>query len=126
MKAMFLLAVSFCFLTGCRIEESNPVSPDPIGQYQPGEITSPAVGTVYTQGSLMEIKWGGFKVSYVRLELLKKQQYYRQIIAGEVENNGRFSWVIPQSTPASVSYQVKLISLDDENDYILSEVFQIR
>jgi hypothetical protein len=127
MKYLLISFILILFLvTGCRTEEENPVSARIVGLYEPGNIVSPSVGDILEKGSLLEIKWTGFNIKFIRLELLKKSQYYRQVITNSLENQGSFSWIIPYDTQGSVSYQVKLINAEDETDFIYSGVFQIR
>jgi len=128
MKGLLLFLISFTvFSAGCRLfEKTAPTAPKTDTPYVYSEITSPSVGAVIFRGSTMIIKWNGFKVKTVTLELWKKKLYNHQTIASDIENHGSFNWVVPAETPASVSYQVKLISSDDPSDYIYSEVFAIK
>jgi hypothetical protein len=122
---LLLMTFLILLLPGCRIDDSDPVM-TVYGSGDPAVFTKPEEGVVIDKGSVLQMNWTGFNVKYIRLELLKKKLYEKQIIIDSYENRGSYNWNVPVETTSSVSYQVKLINANDENDYIYSPVFEIR
>jgi hypothetical protein len=125
MKKLLFILVLTLIITGCRSEKEDLLSPQFIS-YQPGAITSPRAGDIFLEGSVISIRWTGVKLKQIRLDLVKKKEYYHQVIVEGHENNGSYEWVIPAGTTGSVSYQVKLTSMEDDNAFLYSDYFQIR
>jgi hypothetical protein len=127
MKRVLIILIAIpIILCGCRIDESDPVSAAVIRSGEPPAFSNPETGIVIYKGSELKMKWLNFNVKQVRLELLKKKLYNRRIIVDFYENNGAYNWVVPPEIPGSVSYQVKLVNINDETDFIYSPVFEIR
>jgi len=126
-RLLIFLLLIIIGLPGCRIfEKSEPfvIPTEPNGLS--ASVTSPAVGEILLKGNVMKIRWSGFNAQTVNLELLKKGQYFRQVIAVKLNNAGSYDWVIPGTTTSSTSYQVKLTNSEDSSHFIYSEVFAIR
>jgi hypothetical protein len=126
MRALiFLFICSFAFNQGCRNQDNDFSIQPPVG-YTSSKLVTPAEGDIIKAGSTINITWSGFKIPVVRLELWKKKLYYEQVIVNELINNGSFTWNVPSETVASVSYQIKLVDAENENDFIYSGVFTIK
>lgn len=70
-------------------------------------IDSPTVGSKFKKGKTLDITWkGGSQGESMRLDLMKGNTVVTQIAS--VQNNQRFSWVIPKSMEKGNDYQVRL------------------
>ena len=89
-------------------------------------VSSPSSGAVWKPGNEYEIKWTAMgNIKKVNLILLKKKQYYKIIIADKIESKRRYSWLIPENIPGSVSYQIKIENSDEPELFYYSEYFEI-
>jgi hypothetical protein len=126
-RFLIILVITLVSYSGCRIfEESDPVGPLEVTAYSEIKISSPVEGMIISKGSTMAIRWSGIKIRKVNIELLKKQQYYLQVIAKEYTNDGAYNWRVPEDTPASTYYQIKISNYENPEEYVYSDVFRIR
>jgi hypothetical protein len=124
-KSILLIVIFISLLPGCRNDNDNYELPAAVG-FTDSRVNSPAEGDIILRGTEMFISWSGFKTPEVRLELWKKKNYYYQLISPVQVNYGSYKWIVPPETPASVSYQVKIVNPDNRDEYIYSEFFSIR
>jgi hypothetical protein len=117
-----LLLVSF-FFCGCK-SDSEPYPLQVIAEQEPPEVSSPEFGAIIKTGSEIKIEWSRVPGKNIKLELVKKKTYLVKVIEEETENTGSYSWIIPEDTPGSVSYAIKL-SYQGTPGNIYSGTFQI-
>lgn len=90
------------------------------------QIISPKQGDVWRIGETYEIKWiPSSRARFVKIELYRKNTL-RKIIAQQTENNGSFFYSIPLDSEISNLFRIKIINLNDPNEFVLSNYFSIR
>jgi hypothetical protein len=88
-------------------------------------ITNPTSSSLWAQNSTYDITWASTAAgSTVSIELYKASSL-ETTIAASTDNNGTYSWAVPDSlTPAS-DYQIKVTSITYSSVYNYSNSFQI-
>ena len=99
------------------------------------DILKPRTGSTYTQGSEYLIEWESYgPVGDVMLDLyinIEHENYtfgidvYILTIAENTENDGNFSWVVPEVLPNGNRYFISIVSLVDYYCYDDSALFTI-
>ncbi|MDC0480215.1 GPI anchored serine-threonine rich family protein [Candidatus Marinimicrobia bacterium] len=80
-------------------------------------VTNPNGGEVWEVVSTHDITWNtNFMSGNIKIELFKDGSAY-QIIEGNTENNGSYSWTIPSTYDADNDYRVRISSVEDANVY---------
>lgn len=86
-------------------------------------VTSPAKGDICPPGRSQNINWTGFEGPVVRIELWQSDSRL-EIIEEATHNDGTYSWVVPDRSPAH-DYYLMVVSTSDSNQYAFSEKFSI-
>jgi hypothetical protein len=88
---------------------------------QKSYITSPQQGEIWLKGATMNITWtlNNILGADIRITLWKNNKYYTTII-NNTANNGKYSWIIPNSLPTSSEYKLKMISNSNDLIYVYS------
>ena len=83
----------------------------------PYTITSPNGGEVWELGSTHDITWTSGNVSgNVKIELFQDDVAY-QIIEGSTDDDGSYSWTIPETYDEGTDYKVRISSVSDATVY---------
>ena len=98
-------------------------------------ITVPNQESLYTQGSEIQIKWNSYgPVGNVMIRLLENVDHEDHIygininvltIIDNTENNGSFSWTVPEDLPDGTQYFIAVDSIVDLACYDDSQYFTI-
>ena len=86
-------------------------------------VTSPTKGDICPPGRSQNINWTGFEGPVVRIELWQSDSRL-EIIEEATHNDGTYSWVVPDRSPAH-DYYLMVVSTSDSNQYAFSEKFSI-
>ncbi len=86
-------------------------------------VISPAKGDICPPGRSQNINWAGFEGPVVRIELWQSDSRL-EIIEEATLNDGTYSWVVPERSPAH-DYYLMVISTFYSNQYAFSEKFSI-
>jgi len=77
-------------------------------------VISPNGGEKWYKGESYYITWESEGIgNTVKIGLLKDGKPY-ELIAGQTDNDGIYSWIIPDYLPTSYNYQVAVSTLDDK------------
>jgi len=80
-------------------------------------VTSPNGGEAWELGSTNEITWTSSYVSGdVKIELYQNGSAY-QIIEGSTDNDGSYSWTIPETHDEGTDYKINISSVSDATVY---------
>ena len=88
-------------------------------------ITSPVNGSIWQKGDVIKIKWIAPTIEKIRIQLYRKSTY-NLTIAGNIENNGTYEWVIPDDIPLSNHYLFKVSNQKKSSVYNYSGRFAIQ
>lgn len=125
--ALITFALAF---NGCYINRGEETTDSIIGtniiSSAPINITSPTSYDRWELGSEQRITWQSpITVKKVRIELYRKNSLQRVIIS-ETENNNSYVWILPTDLSLSLNYLVRVINLENEDQYGNSERFTIK
>jgi len=114
---------------GCRQIFGDREGPESIVQ-PPDEavkiiITSPEHGSIWKKGDVIKIKWIAPTIENINIQLYKKSTY-KLTIAGNIENNGIYEWVIPDNIAFSNHYLFKVSNQKKSSVYNYSGTFAIQ
>lgn len=110
----FLIIQLFSVLVfiSCRDIFGDRTQPESIIQSPPDAsyiyVSSPTHGTIYNTGDTLNIRWKAPTINTLDIQLYRKSEY-KFTITENLENTGRFDWVIPYNIPISNHYVVKII-----------------
>jgi hypothetical protein len=127
-KFILLLLIVLSSL-GCRQIFGDGVQPESIVQ-TPNEatqiiVTSPAQGSIWKKGDVLKIKWIAPTIKSIEIQLFRKS-VYKFTIAGNIENNGTYEWVIPIDFSPSNHYLFKISNQNNSSVYEFSGMFGIQ
>ena len=88
-------------------------------------VSSPIQGTIYNPGDTVSVKWIAPTIKKIDILLYRKSEY-KFTITENLENTGRFDWIIPLEIPLSNHYLVKVISHNNSGTYQFSGRFGIQ
>ncbi len=123
----FILFIFLFVIISCRYDSYSP--PEPTNQnnfdYEIDHFEKPEKADIYRLGDTVPIKYRNFGFSdRVDIHIVKKSQV-RYTIGSDVIKNGIYEWHTSEQTRPSVHYQVKIVSKDDPEVYIISESFGV-
>jgi hypothetical protein len=123
------LLISVFFLSGCRQILGDSEPPESIVQ-PPTEatkiiVTEPKYGTIRNPGDTLSIKWTAPTIRKMDIQLFRKSDYKFTIIEN-LENDGRFIWIVPNDIPLSNHYLIKIMSHNNADIYEFSGQFGIQ
>jgi hypothetical protein len=123
----FLTFIIFVLVQSCREKEQVVVY-----EYIPSvvketfQITSPRSGDIWFTSQRYDIKWlPSSQAKNVVIELYRKNTL-KKIISSKTENDGLFSYLIPNDLESSNLYKVKIFNYDDSTEFAFSGYFSIR
>jgi hypothetical protein len=88
-------------------------------------IKSPAQGTIWNPGDTIVIKWIAPTIQRIDIQLYRKSEF-KFMITKNIENSGRFDWIIPNDIPLSNHYLIKVTSHNNPDIYKFSGRFGIQ
>jgi hypothetical protein len=123
---LFLFILQFY---GCRQIFGDEKQPELIVQ-PPNEaekiiVTSPVNGSIWKKGDVIKIKWFAPTIERIKIQLYRKSTY-KLTIAGNIENNGTYEWVIPDDIAISNHYLFKVSNQNKTSVYNYSGRFAIQ
>lgn len=126
LKTLLIFSV---LLTGCRQIFGDREQPESI-VLAPTEasnifVSSPIQGTIYNPGDTLSVKWIAPTIKKIDIQLYRKSEY-KFTIAENLENTGRFDWIVPLEIPLSNHYLVKVINHNNLDTYQFSGRFGIQ
>lgn len=115
------------FFSGCRHEETifeNEFIPNL--SKQEFFIISPKFGDVWYTSLKYDIKWiPSAYAKNVIIELYRKNTI-KKIVTSKTENNGLYSYLVPNDLENSNLYRIKIINYENLNEFVFSDYFSIR
>ena len=120
--------VLFSSLFGCRETIVQPEEKDDPEQFilSLRAVLNPSVENIMWQkGSEYNIEWEVTEHLDNVVIKANRKDYEEFIIAERTANNGSFSWIIPDSIPASHHYKIELISYHNPGVFTKSVEFEI-
>jgi len=88
-------------------------------------IDEPRSGFIWESGIYHDITWTSTGIiSTVNIELYKNGEFVQTIITG-TENDGIYTWTIPEGLEDSRQYQIKVVDASNDTVYDISGEFQI-
>lgn len=87
-------------------------------------LSSPIQGVSWEQGTSQTVTWTSNFTGKVNLELYRNAQYLATI-ANDIDNNGSYTWTLPDTLAQSSHYQVVIYSTADHNVRAISDNFTI-
>ena len=133
MRALYftLLSLLICpvFLTGCRQIFGDGTQPESIVE-APVEnanivVSEPVHGNIWKPGETIRIKWIAPTIKKIDIQLYRKSEF-KFTIAGNLENSGKFDWIVPVDIALSNHYLVKVINHNNTDVYKFSGRFGIQ
>ncbi len=88
-------------------------------------ITSPQHGSIWQKGDVIKIQWLASGIEKVNIQLFRKTNFKLTIISN-IENTGSYNWTIPNNTPLSNHYLIKISNQKDSQVYKYSGRFGIQ
>lgn len=88
-------------------------------------IKSPEHGTIWNPGDTIIIKWIAPTIHRIDIQLYRKSEF-KFMITKNIENSGRFDWIIPIDIPLSNHYLIKVTSHNNPDIYNFSGRFGIQ
>ncbi len=88
-------------------------------------IKSPVQGTIWNPGDTIIIKWIAPTIQRIDIQLYRKSEF-KFMITKNIENSGRFDWIIPNDIPLSNHYLIKVTSHNNPDIYKFSGRFGIQ
>jgi hypothetical protein len=88
-------------------------------------VSSPIQGTIYNPGDTIGVNWIAPTIKKIDIQLYRKSEY-KFIITENLENTGRFDWIVPLEIPLSNHYLVKVINHNNSGTYQFSGRFGIQ
>ena len=123
------LFISSLLLYGCREILGDREQPESIVQAPPVAsyvfVFSPTQGTIYNPGDTISVKWIAPTIKRIDIQLYRKSEY-KFTITENIENTGRFNWIVPIEIPLSNHYQLKVINHINSDTYQFSGRFGIQ
>jgi len=88
-------------------------------------VQSPVKGSIWNPGDTIGIKWIAPTIKKIDIRLYRKSEY-KLTITENLENTGKFDWIIPVEIQLSNHYVVKIISHNNPDAYKFSGRFGIQ
>jgi hypothetical protein len=88
-------------------------------------VRSPTHGTICNPGDTIFIKWIAPTIQRIDIQLYRKSEF-KFMITKNIENSGRFDWIIPIDIPLSNHYLIKVTSHNNPDIYNFSGRFGIQ
>lgn len=126
LKSLLIFSV---LLSGCRQIFGDREQPESI-VLAPTEasniiVTSPTQGTIHNPGDTLSVKWIAPTIKKIDIQLYRKSEY-KFTITEDLENIGRFDWIVPFEIPLSNHYLVKVVNHNNSDTYQFSGRFGIQ
>ena len=96
-------------------------------QQQPEQLISlsnPVNGAVWQSGSTQEIRWESNFAENVSLELYRGETF-QFAIAENINNNGSYTWQLPDTLTAASDYWIAIYNTADANVHDFSDFFKV-
>jgi len=122
--------ICFLIITGCRQLSDGSIEPAIVSlTVDVGRtivISSPVGREIYNPGEIILVKWiSPASVTKVDIFLYKKSMLKIRINQN-MENIGEIAWHIPDDTPHSNHYKIKMVNSFNEDDFGYSGMFGIQ
>ncbi len=126
LKTLLIFSILF---SGCRQMFGDRAQSESIVQ-APDEasnifVTSPVHGTVWNPGDTITIKWIAPTIRKMEVQLYRKSEYKFTIIEN-IENVGKYEWIVPLDIPLSNHYLIKVANQNNHDVYKFSGRFGIQ